>query len=601
VVILSLWEVLELKKRTHTCGELRASDTGKTVTLNGWVDRIRDLGGIKFVQVRDRYGITQVVFDPQDEVLYSHALKLGNEFCISVTGSVRRRPDDAINRKLPTGEIEILSSEMELLSDAEVPPIYINIDEESSEEMHLRYRYLDLRRPKMQRNMLTRHRFVQAVREYLNKNGFVEVETPILGKSTPEGARDFLVPSRLKPGKFYALPQSPQIFKQLLMVSGFDRYYQIAKCFRDEDFRADRQPEFTQIDVEMSFADEEDVFSMTEGLMKHAFHEAASAEIKTPFKRFTYEEVIDLYGSDKPDTRYGMEIKDMSDLFKGTTFKVIGDAIDREERIKGFLVKGKAERFSRKKLDEYTVFAKESGLGGLMWAKVENDGLKSSVLKHCPAELEQVSSLLKAEEGDLIFFSIGESTALSKALGQIRGKIIREEEFEVEGFDFLWVTDFPMFSYNSEEGRIEAEHHPFTMPDLEDLEKYAETDPLRVRSKAYDLVLNGYEVASGSVRIHRRDIQSRVFDLIGLTRDEAMEKFGYLLEAFKFGPPPHAGIAPGLDRIVAIIVGAQSIREVIAFPKVASGADLMTSAPSEVSRKQLDLLKLQVRDAGDQN
>ena len=601
MVILSLWEVLELKKRTHTCGELRASDTGKTVTLNGWVDRIRDLGGIKFVQVRDRYGITQVVFDPQDEVLYSHALKLGNEFCISVTGSVRRRPDDAINRKLPTGEIEILSSEMELLSDAEVPPIYINIDEESSEEMHLRYRYLDLRRPKMQRNMLTRHRFVQAVREYLNKNGFVDFETPILGKSTPEGARDFLVPSRLKPGKFYALPQSPQIFKQLLMVSGFDRYYQIAKCFRDEDFRADRQPEFTQIDVEMSFADEEDVFSMTEGLMKHAFHEAASAEIKTPFKRFTYEEVIDLYGSDKPDTRYGMEIKDMSDLFKGTTFKVIGDAFNREERIKGFLVKGKAERFSRKKLDEYTVFAKESGLGGLMWAKVENDGLKSSVLKHCPAELEQVSSLLKAEEGDLILFSVGESATLSKALGQIRGKIIREEEFEVEGFDFLWVTDFPMFSYNSEEGRIEAEHHPFTMPDLEDLEKYAETDPLRVRSKAYDLVLNGYEVASGSVRIHRRDIQSRIFDLIGLTRDEAMEKFGYLLEAFKFGPPPHAGIAPGLDRIVAIIVGAQSIREVIAFPKVASGADLMTSAPSEVSRKQLDLLKLQVRDAGDQN
>lgn len=590
-----------MKKRTHTCGELRASDTGKTVTINGWVDRIRDLGGIKFIQVRDRYGITQVVFDPQEEELYGQALKLGNEFCITVTGSVRERPDDAINRRLPTGEIEILASEMELLSDAEVPPIYINIDEESSEEMHLRYRYLDLRRPKMQRNMLTRHRFVQAVREYLNKNGFVDVETPILGKSTPEGARDFLVPSRLKPGKFYALPQSPQIFKQLLMVSGFDKYYQIAKCFRDEDFRADRQPEFTQIDVEMSFADEEDVFSMAEGLMKHAFREAASAEIKTPFKRFTYEEVIDLYGSDKPDTRYGMEINDMSDLFRETTFKVIAEAIDREERIKGFLVKGKAERFSRKKLDEYTAFAKESGLGGLMWAKVENDGLKSSVLKHCPDEIARASSLLEAEEGDLILFSIGESAVLSKALGQIRGKIIREEEFEVEGFDFLWVTDFPMFSYNSEEGRIEAEHHPFTMPDLEDLEKYAETDPLRVRSKAYDLVLNGYEVASGSVRIHRRDIQSRVFDLIGLTREEATEKFGYLLEAFKFGPPPHAGIAPGLDRIVAIIVGAQSIREVIAFPKVASGADLMTSAPSEVSRKQLDLLKLQVKDAGDQN
>ncbi len=588
-----------LKKRTHTCGELTASDTGKGVTLNGWVDRIRDLGGIKFVQVRDRYGLTQVVFDPQNVNLYSQALKLGNEFCISVTGSVRKRPEDAVNKKLPTGEIEILASELELLSDAEVPPIYINIDEESSEEMHLRYRYLDLRRPKMQRNVLTRHRFVQAAREYLNRNGFVDVETPILGKSTPEGARDFLVPSRLKPGKFYALPQSPQIFKQLLMVSGFDRYYQIAKCFRDEDFRADRQPEFTQIDVEMSFADEEDVFSIAEGLMKHAFAEAVSADIPTPFRRFTYQEVVDLYGSDKPDTRYGMEIRDITEVFAGTEFRVINEAINRDERVKGLLVKGKADHFSRKKLDEYTALARDSSLGGLMWAKVEGDGLKSSILKHCPDELEKMISFFKAERGDLVLFSIGETVALSKALGQIRGKVIKEEEFSVEGFDFLWVTDFPMFSYNSEEGRIEAEHHPFTMPDLEDLEKYAETDPLRVRSKAYDLVLNGYEVASGSVRIHRRDIQSRVFDLIGLSREEAEEKFGYLLDAFKYGPPPHAGIAPGLDRIVAIIVGAQSIREVIAFPKVASGADLMTSAPSEVSRKQLDLLKLQVRDAGD--
>ncbi len=599
MVILTLWEVLVLKKRTHTCGELTASDTGKAVTLNGWVDRIRDLGGIKFVQVRDRYGLTQVVFSPQNVNLYSQALKLGNEFCISVTGSVRKRPEDAVNKKLPTGEIEILASELELLSDAEVPPIYINIDEESSEEMHLKYRYLDLRRPKMQRNVLTRHRFVQAAREYLNSNGFVDVETPILGKSTPEGARDFLVPSRLKSGKFYALPQSPQIFKQLLMVSGFDRYYQIAKCFRDEDFRADRQPEFTQIDVEMSFADEEDVFSIAEGLMKHAFAEAVSADIPTPFRRFTYKEVVDLYGSDKPDTRYGMEIRDITEVFAGTEFRVINEAINRDECVKGLLVKGKADHFSRKKLDEYTALARDSSLGGLMWAKVEGDGLKSSILKHCPDELEKMISFFKAERGDLVLFSIGESVALSKALGQIRGKVIKEEEFSVEGFDFLWVTDFPMFSYNSEEGRIEAEHHPFTMPDLEDLEKYAETDPLRVRSKAYDLVLNGYEVASGSVRIHRRDIQSRVFDLIGLSREEAEEKFGYLLDAFKYGPPPHAGIAPGLDRIVAIIVGAQSIREVIAFPKVASGADLMTSAPSEVSRKQLDLLKLQVRDAGD--
>jgi len=588
-----------LKNRTHTCGELRESDTGTKVTLNGWVDRIRDLGGIKFVLLRDRYGFTQVVFDPQNTGLYSIALELGNEYCVSVSGTVRERPADARNAGMPTGGVEVLADELEILSDSDVPPIYINIDEESGEEMHLKHRYLDLRRPKMQNNIITRHRFVQAVRSYLNKNGFIDIETPILGKSTPEGARDFLVPSRLKPGRFYALPQSPQIFKQLLMVSGFDRYYQIAKCFRDEDFRADRQPEFTQIDIEMSFADENTVFSMAEGLMKAAFKEAIDVDLETPFRRLTYAEVIDLYGSDKPDTRYGMEISDLSPDFEGTTFSLIQDALDQGKKVKGFLVRNLAESFSRKRIDDYTQQAKDLGLGGLMWIKVDGDSLKSSILKHCEKEVKKTVESLGATAGDLILFSIGESTPLSKALGQLRLKICKEESIKVEGFDFLWVTEFPMFSYNTEEQRIEAEHHPFTMPDLDDLEKYSDTEPLKVRSKAYDLVLNGYEVASGSVRIHRQDIQSRVFDLIGLSREEALEKFGYLLEAFRFGPPPHAGIAPGLDRIVAIICGASSIREVIAFPKVASGADLMTSAPSGVTVKQLELLGLQLKDNGD--
>lgn len=588
-----------MKSRTHTCGELRISDTGKNVTLSGWVDRIRNLGGIEFVLLRDRYGFTQVVFDPRDEEIYSQALKLGNEYCVTVSGVVRERPEDARNANMATGEIEVLADELEILSSSATPPIYINIEEESAEEMHLKYRYLDLRRPKMQKNMITRHKFVQAVRTYLNAEGFIEVETPILGKSTPEGARDFLVPSRLKPGKFYALPQSPQIFKQLLMVAGLDKYYQIAKCFRDEDFRADRQPEFTQVDIEMSFAGEEAVFAMTEGLMKSAFKEAAGVELETPFRRLTYREVIELYGSDKPDTRYGMEIRDITQLFEGTSFSVIEQALAQTKKVKGFLVKGLADKFSRKQIDNYTQQAKDLGLGGLMWIKVELDSLKSSILKHCQHEVEKTVQFFQAKPADLILLSVGESLELSKSLGQLRLRITKEEDLKVNGYDFLWVREFPMFSYNKEEGRIEAEHHPFTMPNLDDLEKFGDTEPLKVRSKSYDLVLNGYEVASGSVRIHRQDIQSRVFDLIGLSREEALEKFGYLLEAFQYGPPPHAGIAPGLDRIVAIIVGASSIREVIAFPKVASGADLMTSAPSEVTDKQLDMLKLKVTSSGD--
>ncbi|MDK2954278.1 aspartate--tRNA ligase [Kosmotoga sp. DU53] len=587
-----------MKKRTHTCGELRSEHAGRTVVLNGWVDRIRDLGGIKFILLRDRYGFTQVVFDPSNEDVYKTALQLGIEYTISVTGIVRERPKDAVNLKMPTGEIEVLATEVEILSESDTPPIYINIDDDSSEELKLKYRYLNLRKPKMQRNIIFRHKVVQAVRNYLNKRDFLEIETPVLTKSTPEGARDFLVPSRLRPGKFYALPQSPQLFKQLLMVAGFDRYYQIAKCYRDEDFRADRQPEFTQIDLEMSFADSEDVFAIVEGMLSHAFKETLNVELTTPFPRLTYEEAMERYGSDRPDRRYGMELHDVSEAFVGTGFRVVSEALGRGEVVKGFLAKGLSSKFSRKRLDEYTAFVKENGLGGLIWIKVE-DELRSSILKHCPDEIKKVVEYLNAEASDIIFLAVGNRETVSKALGKLREKLIAEEKPEVTGFDVLWVTDFPMFSYNEEEGRIEAEHHPFTMPNLEDLDKFGETEPLKVRSHAYDLVINGYELASGSVRIHRRDIQNRIFEMIGLTQEEAQEKFGFLLEAFKYGPPPHAGIAFGLDRLVAIMVGTSSIRDVIAFPKAASGNDPMTGAPSEVSARQLEELKIKIIDEKD--
>jgi len=587
-----------LKKRTHTCGELRSEHAGRTVVLNGWVDRIRDLGGIKFILLRDRYGFTQVVFDPSNEDVYKTALQLGIEYTISVTGIVRERPKDAVNPKMPTGEIEVLATEVEILSESDTPPIYVNIDDDSSEELKLKYRYLNLRKPKMQRNIIFRHKVVQAVRNYLNKRDFLEIETPVLTKSTPEGARDFLVPSRLRPGKFYALPQSPQLFKQLLMVAGFDRYYQIAKCYRDEDFRADRQPEFTQIDLEMSFADSEDVFAIVEGMLSHTFKETLNVELTTPFPRLTYEEAMEMYGSDRPDRRYGMELHDVSEAFVGTGFRVVSEALERGEVVKGFLAKGLSSKFSRKRLDEYTAFVKENGLGGLIWIKVE-DELRSSILKHCPDEIKKVVEHFNAEAGDIIFLAVGKRETVSKALGKLREKLIAEEKPEVTGFDILWVTDFPMFSYNEEEGRIEAEHHPFTMPNLEDLDKFGETEPLKVRSHAYDLVINGYELASGSVRIHRRDIQNRIFEMIGLTQEEAQEKFGFLLEAFKYGPPPHAGIAFGLDRLVAIMVGTSSIRDVIAFPKAASGNDPMTGAPSEVSARQLEELKIKIIDEKD--
>ncbi|MFO7881692.1 MAG: aspartate--tRNA ligase [Kosmotogaceae bacterium] len=581
-----------MKKRTHTCGELTTKHCDHEVTLSGWVDRIRDLGGIKFILLRDRYGYTQVVFDPKEIKSNEKVQKIGIEYVITVTGVVRERPDEAVNAEMKTGYIEVLSKDMEILSTSQTPPIYINIDDNASEEMRLKYRYLDLRKPALQRTLMIRHKAAQTTRRILNKKNFIEIETPVLTKSTPEGARDFLVPSRIRPGKFYALPQSPQLFKQLLMISGIDKYYQIVKCYRDEDFRADRQPEFTQIDLEMSFVDREDILQLTEEIFENIFKDVLQKEIKVPVDKMTYKEAIEKYGSDKPDRRYGMEISDVSDCFSETNFRLIKNSLEKGEKVKGILVKNVADKFSRKRLDNLTEIAKENGLGGLLWVKLEEE-LKSPVAKHCMDELKKVADILSAEEKDVILLAVAENLLASRALGKIRETIIHEDCEKKDGFDLLWVLDFPMFTYNKEDRRLEAEHHPFTMPYVEDIEKYKD-EPLKIRSHAYDLVVNGYEIASGSARIHDSSLQQKVFDIIGMDRKIAKERFGFLLEAFKYGPPPHAGIAVGFDRLIMILSGSNSLRDVIAFPKTTTGSDLMTSAPSTITEEQLKQLKIKL-------
>jgi len=578
-------------KRTHTCGELNKKNLDEAVILNGWVERIRDLGGIKFLLLRDRYGFTQVVIDPdKNKDLYKKANKIGNEYTLEISGIVRARPNEAINKNMETGEIEILAEDFIILSESENPPIYINTEEdEASEDLRLKYRYLDLRRKKVQKNIILRHEVAQVMREYLNNLNFIEVETPILGKTTPEGARDFLVPSRIRKGNYYALPQSPQLYKQLLMVAGFDRYYQIVKCFRDEDFRADRQPEFTQLDLEMSFVDQEDIFKLIEGLFKNIFEKVLSSKINTPFERMTYNDAITNYGSDKPDLRYGMKFEDLTDYFNLSTVSFIKNSLEENEKITGFIVKNLSENYSRKKIDELTKFFKSLGMSGLLWIK-GGDNIKSSILKVCPEEVKKIVEDFSISEDDILFMGMGKGYGYYKKLGRLRDKVIKDNNLTAEGYDIHWITDFPMFSYDEEEKRYKAEHHAFTMPDLDDLKNYFPDEIDKIKSTSYDLVLNGFELASGSVRIHKKDIQNKIFEIIGIDDDEANEKFGYLLEAFKYGPPPHAGIAIGVDRLIAIFANANSIRDVIAFPKVASGADLMTGAPNEPSDDQLNEL-----------
>lgn len=581
-------------KRTHKCGELDIKNVDEIVVLNGWVERIRDLGGIKFGLLRDRYGKVQFVIDPENKEIYELAKKIGNEYVIAIKGKIRKRPDDAINKNMKTGEIEMLVEDLEILSESETPPIYVNKDEEVSENLRLKYRYLDLRKDKMKNNILLRHKALQITRQYFSENDFMEIETPYLTKSTPEGARDFLVPSRLKPGTFYALPQSPQLFKQLLMVSGFDRYFQIARCFRDEDFRADRQPEFSQIDFEMSFVEMDDILDLTEGLLKKLFKELVNYDLELPLRRFTYDEVMDKYGSDKPDTRYGLEIQDFTVRFENTGATFIKGAIEKGEKVRGIVLENKADKFSRKRIDEYTEFAKSVGAGGLIWIKNEKGNIKSSIKKIAEPELSKMIEDGILKENDIAFVLVGHREEINKILGHLRVKLIKEEMNKKDGFDVLWVVDFPMFAWDDEEKRLVAEHHPFTMPKLDEFEKYADSDPLKIRAQCYDLVINGYEMASGSIRVHRRDLQSKIFELIGLSEKEINEKFGFLIEAFKYGPPPHGGAAIGFDRLIAIMSGEESIKEVIAFPKTASGSDPMTEAPSAVSEKQLKELKIKL-------
>ncbi|MCD6462169.1 MAG: aspartate--tRNA ligase [Thermotogae bacterium] len=580
--------------RTHNCGELRINDVGKKVTLAGWVDKIRDLGGIRFLILKDRYGYIQVV--PGDNEKVAETLrKLKPEYVIRVSGTVRKRPDEAVRTDIPTGQVEVVADEIEILSEAQTPPIYTDRDDDTSEELRLKYRYLDLRKPRMQHNIIMRHRIVQTIREYLNKNGFLEIETPMLMKSTPEGARDFIVPSRLRPGKFYALPQSPQLLKQILMIAGFDRYYQIARCFRDEDLRADRQPEFSQIDIEMSFVERDDVIEMAEGLVKYVLEKVFNRKLDKQFKRLTYEEAMEKYGTDKPLTHFGMELQELEELFYDTPVNFIKAVLEKGGTIKGFVVPRDMSSFTRKRIDSYTKMVQELGLGGLIWVK-NVDEPRSSIDRISPGISSKIVEHMKIPKGGGALIAAGEREVLNEALGILRVKVAQDMGMiDADELDLLWIIDFPMFEWDDEENRLVARHHPFTMPHPEDMKAYPD-DPLKIRSLAYDLVMNGNEIAGGSIRIHSTELQRWVFEKIGITENEANEKFGFLLEAMRYGVPPHGGIAFGLDRFVMILLKEKSIREVMAFPKTTTGADLMMGAPSNVPDEMLKELKIRVME-----
>ncbi|HVL69608.1 MAG TPA: aspartate--tRNA ligase [Vicinamibacterales bacterium] len=574
--------------RTHTAGELNASHIGQDVVLLGWVHRTRDLGPLVFIDLRDRHGITQVVAREND-ALVADAKRLRSEYVIAAIGRVVKR--ESVNPKIPTGEIEVEAREIRLLNDAKVPPFQIADDTLPAEEMRLKYRYLDLRRPQMQRNLALRHRATMEIRKYFDEHGFLEIETPMLTKSTPEGARDYLVPSRVHPGEFYALPQSPQIFKQILMISGMDRYFQIVKCFRDEDLRADRQPEFTQVDLEMSFATEDLVFNTIEPLMGRLMA-LIGREAPRPFLRMPYAEAIAKYGSDKPDLRAGMEIHDVSRVFAESSFGVFRDAVAAGGEVRGFVVTGGAG-YSRKELDELADQAKQLGASGLVWARNAAGTVQSSALKAAGEDtIRRALETAGAAEGDLLLLAAGSRDAASRVLGGLRVHVAKKENvLDPNRFEFLWVVDFPMFEWSEEEGRYEFMHHPFTSP-LESDAPLLESDPGRARARAYDLVLNGSEIAGGSIRIHDQAVQRLIFRLLQMSDEEARLRFGFFLDALEFGTPPHGGIALGLDRIVAILAGEPSIRDVIAFPKTAQAVDLMAGAPSTVSDRQLRELKL---------
>lgn len=583
-----------MMQRTQYCGELNEHHIGQKVTLKGWVQKRRDLGGLIFVDMRDRTGIVQAVFNPAiSEEALAIADKLRSEFVISITGNVVERDERTKNKNLKTGSIEVHVSELTIINEAKNPPFLIEDDTDVSEELRLKYRYLDLRRPQLARTFKMRSDITKTVRNFLDGEGFLEVETPILTKSTPEGARDYLVPSRVHDGEFYALPQSPQLFKQMLMVSGFDRYFQIARCFRDEDLRADRQPEFTQIDMEMSFMSIEEIIELNERLMQKVMNDVKEIKIDGPFKRITYTEAMERYGSDKPDTRFAMELIDVSEIVKETTFKVFTGALEAGGQVKLINVKSGAADYSRKDIDGFGEFAAVYGAKGLAWLKCEEDGLKGPISKFFEGETaEALKAAADAQPGDLLLFAADKKSVVADTLGALRMKFGRERGLIDESlYNFLWVTEWPLFEYDEEDGRYYAAHHPFTMPaDVEELESSPET----VKALAYDLVLNGYELGGGSLRIYERDVQEKMFKALGFTDEQAREQFGFLLDAFEYGTPPHGGIAFGLDRLVMLLSGSTNLRDTIAFPKTASATDLLTAAPDAVDPKQLKELHIQL-------
>jgi aspartate--tRNA ligase len=579
-------------KRSHRCNEVINADLGSEVSVMGWVQKARNKGGLIFVDLRDRSGLLQIIFEEAQcgSEIFAKAEKLRAEFCIAVVGKLEKRAG-ATNENLETGHLEVIAKEMRILSEAATPPFPIEEDSKTKEDLRLKYRYLDLRRPDIQRNIMLRSRVATLTRAFLAENGFLEIETPTLIKSSPEGARDYLVPSRVHPGKFYALPQSPQLFKQLLMCSGYDRYFQLARCYRDEDLRADRQPEFTQIDMELSFVDVDDVIEINEKLISRLFKDILNVEINLPIPRMTWQEAMDRYGSDKPDLRFGMELKNVSEVVKNTEFSVFSDAIKNGGSVRGINVSGQAS-MPRKKIDALVSFAKDYGAKGLAYLAIEEDGsIKSSFTKFLKEEeIKELVDKMEGKPGDLLLFAADKDKTVWAVLGALRVHIAESLGLlKKDDFKFLWVTEFPLFEYSEEDGRYYAVHHPFTSPMDEDFE-YIDSDPGRVRAKAYDIVLNGTEIGGGSVRIHQSDVQAKMFDVLGLSKEVANERFGYLLEAFKYGVPPHAGLAYGFDRVVMLMVGADSIRDVIAFPKVKDASDLMINAPDTVDKAQLDEL-----------
>ena len=586
-------------KRTCRCAEVTTADIGKTVTLMGWVQKARNKGGIIFVDLRDRSGIMQLIFENGsiDEEGFEKAARLRSEFVIAVTGVVEKR-SGAVNPNLKTGEMEVRANSLRILSEAETPPFPVEENSKTREEVRLKYRYLDLRRPDLQRNLMMRSQIATLTRQFMAGEGFLEIETPTLVKSTPEGARDYLVPSRVHPGNFYALPQSPQLFKQLLMCSGYDRYIQLARCYRDEDLRADRQPEFTQIDMELSFVDEDDVMEVNERLLAYLFKEVLDVEVPLPIQRMSWQEAMDRFGSDKPDLRFGMELTDVSETVKDCEFAVFKGALEAGGSVRGINVKGQGA-MPRKKIDKLVSFAKDYGAKGLAYVAIQEDGtVKSSFAKFMKdEEMAALTAAMKGEPGDLLLFAADENDVVWAVLGALRVELARQIDLlDPADYRFVWITDFPLLEWSKEEGRYKAMHHPFTMPKEEDL-PYIDTDPGRVRAKAYDIVLNGTEIGGGSVRIHQNDIQEKMFEVLGFTKEQAQEQFGFLLTAFKYGVPPHAGLAYGLDRLVMLMAKQESIRDVIAFPTVKDASCLMTEAPGLVDEKQLEELGLAIRPA----